>query len=494
MRIFAAGMVTETNTFCPIPTTLEDFIIQRGRPEGRVPARYSGFDLDRIWGRLAEARGDEFVLSLMALAQPAGLTAKGAYEAMRDEILADLRAAMPVDIVLLMLHGAMIADRYDDCEEDVVRRVREVVGKETVIAAELDLHCHLSESMLGPTDIVMTYKEYPHTDINDRARQLFALAVAARLQEIRPTQALFDCRMIGMYPTTRDPMRGFVDAMSEMERRPGVLSVSFGHGFQFADVPHMGAKLLVVTDNDLAAATRIARELGMQVHGLRRDIGFESISTPLDTALIRAMAADKVPVVVADQSDNPGGGAPSDATFALRWLLEHHARDAALAILYDPEVVAIARKAGVGARLPVRLGGKMGPLSGSPIDLDVEIVSIADEYVHSFPQASGEAVTFPVGNVVALRSGSVDIVVGTERCQCYGPSIFVDLGIDPTRKRVLVVKSTQHFRRAFEAIASEIIYMAGPGALAPDPRQLTYKRFDNRRVYPWESAPFEGQQ
>src|SRR5262249_54780694 len=137
--------------------------------------------------------------SLMAWAHPSGITTKSAYESLRDEMLNDLRAAMPVDIVLLNLHGAMIAQGYDDCQEDMIRRVRDIVGPEVVIGVELDLHCHLSTSMIACADIVITYKEYPHIDVNDRAKELFDLAVAAKLGRIRPKMALFDCRMIGLY-------------------------------------------------------------------------------------------------------------------------------------------------------------------------------------------------------------------------------------------------------------------------------------------------------
>jgi len=126
---------------------------------------------------------------------------------------------MPVDVVLLMLHGAMVAQGYDDCEEDMIRRVRDIVGPTTVIGVELDLHCHLSPSLIAPADVVIADKEYPHIDINDRARELFDLAVATKLGNVRPTMALFDCRMVGLYPTSRQPLRGFVDAMTEAETR-----------------------------------------------------------------------------------------------------------------------------------------------------------------------------------------------------------------------------------------------------------------------------------
>lgn len=489
MKIFAAGIATETNTFSAVPTGLEDFLVQRGSAALAGRGNYPSLDLWKIWGEPTRARGDTFVFSLYAWAEPSGTTVKSTYEFLRDDMLNDLQAAMPVDVVLLMLHGAMVAQGYDDCEEDMIRRVRSIVGLDTVIGAELDLHCHLSPSMIAAADIVITYKEYPHVDIIDRARELFTMAVDAKLGKTRPTMALFDCRMVGMYPTSREPLRGFVDSMTDMEGHEGVLSISFAHGFQFADVPHVGAKVLVVTDNDQALAERLAREFGLRVYGLRREIGFESISVPMVEALLAALSSEKTPVVVADQSDNVGGGGPGDATFALRWLLDHQALGVAMAIFHDPEVVKIARKAGSGATLPIRLGGKMGPFSGHPLDIEVTVVSTLDNYMHARPQQAGEILFRPVGDVVALRCGGIDIVVGSERCQCFCPSIFSDLGIDPMRKRILIPKSYQHFYRGFASIAGEVIYMAAPGAVPPDPRQIPYRRLDTSLLYPWVENP-----
>lgn len=490
MRIFAAGIATETNTFCPIPTSLGDFLVVRGRDVVSGSVENPSLDLNDPWGRQAEARGDTFVFSLMAWAQPSGITVQSAYEGLRDEVLGDLRAAMPVDVVLLMLHGAMVAHGYEDCEEDIIRCVRSVVGPTTVIGVELDLHCHLRPAKIDGADLVITYKEYPHTDIADRARELFELAVAAGEGRIRPIHALFDCRMVGLYPTSREPLRHFVEAMTAAERRPGVLSVSFGHGFQFADVPHVGAKMLVVTDNDLTLASEVAQELGGEVYRLRRQIGFETLSFPLDEALTRARTSKKTPVVVADQSDNTGGGAPGDATFALCWLLDHDVNDVALAIFYDPVVVQIAKRAGVGTRLlPIRLGGKMGPSSGEPVDLQVQVLSLRERYMHVFPQQSGEPMLYPAGDVVAVRYKTIDIIVSSERCQCFSPSVFADMGIDLAHKRVVIVKSVQHFYRAFAAIAGEIIYMAAPGAVVPDPRQIPYRRLNTDQLYPWREDP-----
>jgi microcystin degradation protein MlrC len=490
MKIFAAGIATETNTFSPIPTSIDDFQVQRGREALAGRIEHPSLDLTNVWGQQATARGDSFIFSLMAWAQPAGTTIRAAYESLRDEILADLIAAQPVDVVLLNLHGAMVAQGYDDCEEDLLRCVRSIVGPETVIGVELDLHCHLSDSKIAPADIVVTYKEYPHTDVNDRARELFDLAIAARLGEIHPNMTLVDCQMIGLYPTTRQPLREFVDAMEAAEHRKGVLSVSFGHGFQFADVPHVGAKVLVVTDRNPALARAVATEFADRAYDMRGEMGCESFALPLGAALVKATSAGRGPVIVADQSDNVGGGAPGDSTFALRWLIEHHIEDTAVALIYDPEVVRIAKRWGIGTPIPVRLGGKIGPTSGQPIDIDVTVLSIRDNYLHAFPQAHGEPIWYRAGDVVALRTGgSIDIVVSSERCQCMSPSIFTDLGIDAERKRILVVKSVQHFYGAFAPIAAQVVYMAGPGAVAPDPKLITYRRLNTARLYPWAEDP-----
>jgi microcystin degradation protein MlrC len=489
LRVFAAGIATETNTFCPIPTSLDDFSVQRGRDLLAGRGGDPSFDLARIWGRRAEARGDEFIFGLMAWAQPSGITIESAYESLRDELLSELRAAMPVDIVLLMLHGAMVAQGYEDCEADLIRRIRDIVGPHVVIGVEFDLHCHLHLPKIEPADIVLTYKEYPHVDVDSRAGELYELAVAARLGKTRPTMALFDCRMVGSFPTSRQPLRGFVEAMQEGEHRAGILSISFGHGFRSADLPYVGAKMLVVTDNDPRLAERVAQEFGLRVYGMRTEIGFDSVSLPMERALSKALESPKTPIVVADQSDNPGGGAPGDATFALRWLLDHRAEGVAMAIFYDPEVVKIARKAGVGATLALRLGGKMGPSSGDPVDIRATVLATLEDYVHEWPQQSGDPLSFSIGDVVALRCEGIEIVVGSKRCQCLAPSIFTDLGIDAARKRILIPKSNQHFYAAFAPIAAEVIYMAAPGAVPPDPRQISYRRLDTSRLYPWAQDP-----
>jgi microcystin degradation protein MlrC len=489
-KIFAGGIATETNMFSVVPTGLEDFTIQRGGDAAIGRIVNESLDLSRSWGAMTRSAGASFTFGLMAWAEPSGLTTRAAYEALRDELLLELEAALPVDIVLLNLHGAMIADGYPSCEDDIIRRVRDLVGKNTVIGVELDLHCHLKESIVRNADIVVTYKEYPHTDVYDRALEVFRLALSTARGEVKPVMALFDCRMIGSYPTSRQPLRGVVDAMSVAEKRPGVLSISFVHGYRCADVPHMGAKVLVVADGNIALAQDVAREFGRRIYDVRSCIPFYAIALPMEQALGQAMRAKKSPVIVADQSDNPGSGAPGDSTFALEWVLERRAGNVGLGILHDPEVVKIARKAGIGSRVAVRLGGKTSASSGRPLDIHAIVHASRDNYVHQHPQQNGAPPRlYPLGDTVALRCGGVDIIVGTIRCQCFSPSVFADLGIDPLGKQALIVKSAQHFYSAFAPIAAEVIYMSAPGAASADPRHFPYRHLDTSRFYPWQEDP-----
>ena len=486
MRVFAGGIETETNTFSPMPTGLADFEVIRGADldeSGDMGGFAGPFNIFR---QRCQERGWEYIFSLYAFAQPAGTTVRAVYESLRDELLTALEAALPVDIVLLPLHGAMVAQGYDECETDIVARVREIVGPDVKIGVELDLHCDVTQELIDYADAVVIFKEYPHTDINDRAEELFSIIADAAEGKVKPTMALYDPRMIGMFLTPYEPMRGFVDAMIEREGAPGVLSLSLAHCFPWADVPTCGAMMLAVTDDDPALAAELAQEFGQRFFALRHQLELPSLS--LDEALDKALANKARPVVVADQADNAGGGAPSDSTFVLRALLDRGVTEAALGMIWDPIAVRVAMSAGEGATLDLRLGGKMGPMSGDPLDLRVTVSGVIPDMHQYWPQTDGE-LAIPCGDSVALHCQGIDIIVNSDRGQVLSPTVFSNFGIDPAAKRLLVVKSTQHFYAGFAPIAAEIIYMAGPGAIPPRFTEIPYQRADLRK-YPWLDDPF----
>jgi microcystin degradation protein MlrC len=477
MKFFIAGLDTETNTFSPIPTGRESFeecLIAHGDATRR-PLNACSTQLD-VWRRSGESHGWTVVESLCAVAEPGGVTGRTVYESFRNEILNDLRAVSPVDFVILALHGAMVADGYDDVEGDLLEHVRAEVGLSVPIGVELDLHCHITDRMVRSATAIVTYKEYPHIDITERAAELFQIVTDAARGRTRPVMATFDCHMIGTFRTQEQPLRSFVDRMKALEGRDGILSVSFGHGFPWGDVADVGAKILVIGDGDGAKAQRLVESLGREVYAMRKALVPRFYS--IDNALDRALAAPRGPVVLADTSDNAGGGAPGDATFILRRILERGIRDVASALHWDPVAVRFCREAGEGATLDLRIGGKSGRTSGSPVDLRVTVRRIASGLTQRFG-----SVSLPIGDAAWVHASGVDLILNTQRTQVFHPECMTGLGLDLGRYRVVVVKSTNHFYAGFAPVASEVLFVDAPGALQRRFEDIAYTKL-TRRVWP----------
>ena len=290
--------------------------------------------------------------------------------------------------------------------------------------------------------------------------------------------------MINMWRTPVEPMKGFVTRMQRLEGQDGVLSVSFGHGFAWGDVPDVGAKVWVVSDGDKSKAEVLAAELGRAIWEMREQTPIAALS--VDRAIDRALAAPSGPVVMADMADNPGGGAPGDNTAMLRCLVERGVGDAALGYLWDPLAVEICRSAGVGARLELRVGGKAGRISGDPIDLEITVTAIADDLYQTGLGGGRSA----LGSAVAVRAApGIDIALVSARCQVFSPDGFTGLGIELSQKRIVVVKSTNHFYARFAPIAAEILFVAAPSAMPSDFATIPYRRF-NRPYWPRVADPF----
>jgi microcystin degradation protein MlrC len=464
MRLFMAGLLTETNTFSPMPTGRASFMGAMYFRHDASRQRPVWTNIPQIaWRRRAEADGIEVAESLAAGAQPAGLTVRAVYEALREMILADLRAAMPVDIVLLNMHGAMVAEGYDDCEGDTLARVRAIVGPKAVVGVELDLHCHLTELMRENADLIVLYKEYPHTDVAERAHELYTLALAAARGQVRPVIAYRDLRMINGWHTPVEPVKSLVADMQAAEGRDGILSVSFGHGFPWADVPDVGAKMVVISDNDPAKAQALAEKFAQRIWAMRERTR-KRFDTP-DEAIDAALAAPPgKPVVIAEMTDNAGGGAASDSTTMLRRLLERGVRDAAIGMVWDPIAVQLCFEAGVGATFPLRLGGKSGPTSDLPIDIAASVHALSE--AHAQTALSGGSAG--LGPSAWIETDGVHVIIGTERQQVFNPDLFEGLGCKLADKRVVVVKSAQHFYAAFAPIAQAVRYCSVPGGMICD--------------------------
>ncbi len=476
MKVFIAGLSTETNSFSPLPTGMISFregSIHHGNATQDAVQYWTG--PLHVWRARAEAAGWSVIESLSAHAQPAGPTVRAVYEGFRDEILRDLRDAGGADVILLALHGAMIAEGYEDCEGDLIAACREI-APDAVIGGLLDPHCHLTETMLDKATLLVAFKEYPHIDIEARAEDLFTLAADAATGKTRPIMRDWDCRMVLAMPTPSGPMREFVDAMQAREGTEGILSLSIAHGFPWGDHPRVGARSLAICDGDGDGAQAVAQQLGQSLYDLRH-----VLNTPIpdiDSALDQAEAETEGPIVLADMSDNAGGGAPSDATFLLRAMIKRGMRGVASGLFYDPGAVRICREAGEGATLDLRVGGKHGPMSGDPLDLRVTVRKCASNLTQRFG-----ALPAPIGEAVWITAGDIDIVINDVRTQTFHPEAFTQLGIDLSQRRYVCVKSSNHYQAGFNPIAARVIPVATPGAITPDFANIPYTR-RSRDYYP----------
>lgn len=481
LRVFTASLGTETNTFSPLPTGLASFAERMLWRPGQHP-NYPTEQTAVLWKCRERAARDGWMVieGTCASAAPAGITTRSAYESLRDEILTQLATALPVDLVALGMHGAMVAEGYDDCEGDLLARVRTLVGPSVPVGAEIDPHSHLTAAMTDNATAIVAFKEYPHIDYLERADELLDILVASHQRRVRPRMVSYDCHMVGLFHTFREPMQGFLRRVRAFESDPDILSISVIHSFPWADVPDLGTRILVVADGPSPRADAVAQTLGRALYAMR------GRTTPefhtWEEALEVARKADRGPIVIADTADNPGGGAPGDSTYGLRRVLALDMRRVALGPLFDPVAVRIAHEAGVGSQVDLRIGGKLGATSGPPVDIRATVTAAVTSATQTFMDHDE-----PLGDAASIHVDGVDIVLTSQRCQAFSPDLFSRLSIDPRACRLLIVKSAHHFHHGFAPIADRILYVAADGALSFDFARLPYRKL-TRPLWPIDPA------
>ncbi|MBA3416752.1 MAG: M81 family metallopeptidase [Chloroflexia bacterium] len=491
MRIVTGGIAQETNTFQRQPTTLADFARPGFGTLVRGPEILGLEGTGTVYGgAVARARQleVELVPTTYGSVMPGGRVTREAFDRLRDEILAGVRAALPVDGVLLVLHGAMALEDHDDAEGVLLAAVREVVGSAVPIVSPLDLHTNLSETMVDLADVLVGYKEYPHVDMPETGARALDLLVSVARGEVRPAMASARLPLIvpnqSMVTTWQSPLKVAIDRAREIEREPGVLAATVIGGFPFADVPFAGVATIVVTDGDAALARRRADELAAVCWERRDDFAVHPM--PAASAVAEAMAAPEGSVyVLADVADSGASGTAGDGTVILAALLAAGARSASVAQIMDVEAVAACVAAGVGSEISLRVGGKHDDLHGPPVEVSGTVRSIHEG---SFPLAGpmGAGTIASRGRTVVLEiggTGGIELHLTEFRGHPHDLNFFRAFGIEPTERRILVLKSAAHFRAAFEPIATEVIEVDAPGISSPNLSSFAYHRL-RRPVYP----------
>lgn len=486
-KLFTAAFLTETAdlTMTPISTARDGWEIARNGNYGAEGSKFG--DLLMMFRDMAQAKGWEVSEGPCAVGfPPGGRIIRSVYEEIRTMILDDLKKAMPVDVVLLQLHGAALAHGYDDCEGDLLEHIRAITGPDIPIGIELDPHCHISEKMMRHTTAMILYKTFGHTDkdLKARAVELFNIIADTVDEKINPVMALFDCRMIDLWDDGITPeVKALLETVYEGERREGVLSISPVHGYPFADVADMGTKMLVITDGDQRLAYETAEEFGKAYFESRgRMSQWGDITPALDEIEARAARGEKITIV--EFADSSGNGSPTDGTEMIQALLKRGMSNVAVAMMWDPLAVSICHDAGVGAELMLRMGGKIAPSSGVPLDLNIVVERLYKSVV--IPNWQEEEIPC---DAAVVRSGETELLLVSKRVLPTGLNALRALDVEPADKQFLVLKyaggSCDPDGEGLEGRYPILTYGAN----------LDYKTWDYKRIsrpkWPWDEEPFD---
>jgi microcystin degradation protein MlrC len=480
--IAVGGILHESNSFHSVKTKLEDF-----RTPGRGaadPAAVWADNLDEVAGFISGCREHGLAVhpTLVAIATPSGPVTADALDALTAELIAKLKAAPKLDGILLALHGAMVSEHHPHGDAEIVRRVRQAMGDAIPLVVTHDFHANISPEIVERTTVLLNYKTNPHVDQNDRGRKAAEImarivkdGVAARQALVKPGM-LYNIRFQN---TNLEPLRPIVETTRELEKDKRFLAVSFSGGYQYADVPAMGASVVVATAGDMDLAKRTAEDLSARVWATRDRLKLDVPNA--GEAVRRAMASPKTPVVLVEMGDNIGGGSAGDATFILEQLVKQNAKGWVVAIA-DPEAVKRAVAAGVGGAFDAPVGGKTDRMHGDPVRIRGRVKLIYDGKFRETEIRHGGQRYYDQGlsAVIEAEGSSPDlqsyVLLTSERMVPFSLHQLISAGILPERQRILNVKAAVAFRAAYEPVAGEIIEADTPGATAINPQRFPFTR------------------
>lgn len=494
-RVLTAEFITENNTFKRGLTELHDMEVdtlaegaEAIAMRGNANAELAGF-LD-----VARERGWQMAHVISALASPSGPVSRAAYEHVAGRICAAITAQKDqIDGILLGLHGAQVAQDHEDGEGELLSRIRAIVGPDMPIAATLDLHANATAGMARDAHIWVSYKTYPHIDMRQAGQQAGRLLDDMMAGRIRPTTLRRHVPMMDEINAGRSdagPMVAEYAKARQEETEPGILAVSLNAGFSDADIAEMGPSVFVTYDQKIPGTAARAAEIADAHARAIWDARFSCANTYLEVeevvAIAKAHDASGGPLVIADYADNPGSGAYGDATNLLRVMLEAGLTDAVFAPMIDPEAAETLHRHTEGDEVTLALGGKNDPaFGGGPLTLTGRIMCLSNgAYRGDGPMLGGLDRTW--GRMAVFRVSGIDILVVTERDQMLDRQQFYPFGIDPKAKKVLALKSMQHFRAAFEPIAGRVIVCDSGALSTPKMSRRPYQRV-KRPIWPLDA-------
>src|SRR5437867_3925698 len=485
-KILIASMMHETNTFSPVPTPLESF-----RPLSGDAATAEFKDTNtQVGGFLdvAQRMGAEIIVPLAAGAHPSGYVERRAYEDMCDAIVGGIRRGC--DAAFLALHGAMVAEHVDDGEGELLRRIRAVAPR-LLIAVGLDFHTQLTSTMVENATVITGYRTYPHIDMAETAQRAARTLVRTLDGEVKPVMVWGIRPMLTStleHTPSRQPMKDVMDMAIDAEKRGVVLNASVLGGFPQSDIPHLSCSAIVVCYGHTEPGQALLDRMLDLAWERRAD--FLYTGAPLAAQIAHAKTLGAGPIVLVDHGDNTASGGTQDVMSVIAEVIRQGLDDVVAGPICDPTSVARILDAGTAASVTLPVGGKIDMpqinLPGAPLTLTGRVTRITDgQFTVTGPMATGTRVR--MGRTAVLDTGNVQVVISEGRSEPFDLGVFTHCGIDPRRKRYVLIKSRQHFRAGFEPIARHIVLCDGDGCTSSDLALFTYR---NRRrpLYPFETA------
>ena len=489
MKVIVALMQHETNTFSPLPTTLQSFASGVGLPEPPVQdqaiAVYGKADFAfSAMIDVAKNNGAEISVPIAAYAEPGGKVSDAAFEFITEKICSAVAAGC--DAMLLDLHGAMVTESHDDGEGELLRRIR-IIAPGLPIAVALDFHTNLTSDMVDNSTVIDGYRTYPHIDMyatgERAANSLFNIMQNNLATRMYWRSLPMMTHMIKQTPLLQ-PMKDIMDKAIAAVDTDNLMNVSVFGGFPLADIPQVSLSVLCVEQSGQNRGRQLIDELCAMAWQRRADFIFEAEA--LTTSIQRVKNLNDFPVVVADHGDNSGAGGSSDDLTVLDEMLSQGLEDIITGPIWDPEAVGQMITAGEGAEVSLSIGGKTSVPAinqvGHSMRCSGRVRKITNgRFTLVGPMQTGLVVN--IGRSVVLDIGPAKILISEERWEPYDPGCFTHAGLDPAQFRYILIKSRQHFRAAYEPIAKHVVLAAGPGVCSSDYAQFSFNRLQ-RPIYP----------
>ena len=491
-RIAIGGLLHETHGFAPTPTALADF--QETWYTGK--ALMTALEGTRsCLGGMMEGIGGakehwQLLPTFYAAAMPAGLVTATAYKALVRTLTSSLEDVLPIDGLLLHLHGAMMSETAADAEMDILGRVRHIVGPDVPIVTVLDMHGNVNPEMAAITDVLLAYDTNPHVDLFARGRESVAALASCLNDQICPVTVVRHPELL-LAPQFTDtdelPLSAVHARAREMEQDDRVVAISILGGFAYADTPWTGPSVIVVTDDEYTLAEELAAELCDLFMSHRGAAIFQGLSPA--QAVEQALQTASGPTILVDSADNIGGGSPGDGTAALQALLAARVQEGTV-VIADPEAAALCHAAGPGARLTLTVGAKTDRWHGQPVEVAGEVMAVSDGVYpcelkeHHFAAFYGD--TLDMGPTAWFRVEGVNLVLNARKTPPFDLAQLRGIGIEPEAQRMIVVKAAVAYRTAYLPIATDVIEMDTPGLCTSNLARFEYKQL-RRPVYPLDA-------